>query len=296
MHFPFIDSVLKLPSWLLGADLPMIGRRVALGLAAALATAAAAGAAERTGWENIPANEPALVCRVELKEKRPVLHGQSQAVFRVPMASEPIRVPPFLRRPPVELSRESSDADRAAWDNWSRARSNFLKLREDRFKELLAKARPEESRSPAADCDIETLVNAGKWTHGAGWSRPPFLIGFEIRDPYNPEDIRRPVYAKVYHEDFLPPDWTAGLPGVEVANAEARPKPPAPSTGGSLTVKQETGAADVRRAWDAQVAKALQEEAQKNALTLARAAQADARLQADAEKARQERLKRGRAQ
>jgi hypothetical protein len=68
------------------------------------------------------------------------------------------------------------------------------------------------------------------------------------------------------------------------------------STAVALTVKTDTSLSDARRAWDAQVAQAMREEAQKAAQAVAKAARADAQLQAQAEKARQERLKRGRAQ
>jgi hypothetical protein len=72
------------------------------------------------------------------------------------------------------------------------------------------------------------------------------------------------------------------------------PKPTPPTTG--LTVKADTSAKDAARAWDAQVAKALADEAQKRAQTAIKQARNDAKMQADAERARQERVKRGRAQ
>ena len=75
-----------------------------------------------------------------------------------------------------------------------------------------------------------------------------------------------------------------------------KPEPARTSAGGSLTIERDTSAADVRRAWDAQVAKALKQEAEQKAVSLTKSAQADAKLKAEAEKARQERLERGRAQ
>jgi hypothetical protein len=281
----------------------MIGRRVASGLAAGLATAATAGAAERTGWEDIPPNEAALVCSATLKETRQVLHGQTQAIFHVPMSAEPVRVPAALLTPPPFGAR-GDEAQHAVYEHWTEARDAYVKARNDRFRELLIKSRPEEAPNPSASCQIETFAVASSYGRSSYSVIFPTVIGSEIRDPYKPDDMSKPVFAKVYHEDFLPPDWTKGLPPFALAKAEPGPKAPpptpapklAPSTGGSLTVKQDTSAADVRRAWDAQVAKALADEAQKRAQTAIKQAQNDAKMQADAERARQERVKRGRAQ
>lgn len=275
---------------------------VVLASVAATAIPKYARSAERTGWENIPAGEMAVACRVQLSETRPVLHGQNRAVFEVPMASEAIRLPPALRKAPI-WTPASTDAERTVYMNWSQAVAAFIRPREQRFKELLAKSRPEPGAFQDPECKLVTFEMAGKWSHGSGYnSRPPFLIGTEFRDIYKPEDMSRPVWGKVYRADFLPPDWTKGLPDAVIANADLTPKSPAPtpkptpSAGGSLTIKQDTSAADARRAWDAQVAKALKQEAEQKAAILAKTTQADAKLQADVEKARQERVKRGRAQ
>ncbi len=257
--------------------------------------------AERTGWEDIPGGEMAVACRVQLKETRPVLHGQNRAVFNVPMASEAMRLPPGLRKAPV-WSPASTDAERAAYMKWSEAVAAFIRPREQRFKELLGKSRPEPGAFQDPECKLVTFEMASKWSHGSGFSRAPFLIGTEFRDIYRPEDMSKPVWGKVYRADFLPSDWTKGLPDAVIAKADPTPAPkplspkPTPSAGGSLTIKQDTSATDTRRAWDAQVAKALKQEAEQKAFSLAKTAQADAKLKAEAERARQERLKRGRAQ
>jgi len=124
-----------------------------------------------------------------------------------------------------------------------------------------------------------------------------------VRTTYTPEGkvfgpnlvddlVAREKYAKLWADPRNLP-----VPGAEPPKPTPAAVPkPATSTGGSLTIKQDTSAADARRAWDAQVAKTLADEAQKRAQAAIKTAQNDAKAQADAEKARQERLKRGRAQ
>jgi hypothetical protein len=81
-----------------------------------------------------------------------------------------------------------------------------------------------------------------------------------------------------------------------IAKADPPPTPrPAPSIG-FLTVKEDTSLADAKRAWDAAVAKGLQEEARKRAEFQAKGAAGDAQIKALIEKQRQERVKRGRRQ
>jgi hypothetical protein len=84
--------------------------------------------------------------------------------------------------------------------------------------------------------------------------------------------------------------WSGGLG----APTEAASKP-APS-GAYLTVESNTGLRDAGKAWDAQVKKTLQAEAQKKVETAAKAAAADAQRQAEIEAFFRERRKQGAAQ
>lgn len=279
-----------------------LSKRVATLVAVALGVApraAVAAATERTGWETVPADEMAFVCRAELSERRQVLDGRS-SVFRVPLASEAIRVPPLLRKRP-EITRDSTDAEREAAQRWNEAWAAYVAPRKARFTEFLLKSRPQEAGKATVDCEIATQEVASRWTHGYYGSKPPTAIGVEFRDIYNPADRTGAVWGKVYHEDFLPPDWTKGLPGVEAADKvvtgpKPAPRPKSPAQTASLTVKTDTSAKDAAKAWDEQVKKTLAAEAQKKVETAAKQTQADTKRQAEITAFFAERRRQGRAQ
>lgn len=108
-----------------------------------------------------------------------------------------------------------------------------------------------------------------------------------------------------FERDFARAKSTAGAvlvaftPGESGAVASAPPPSPPPRSStqtAALTVKTDTGPRDAAEAWDEQVKTSLAAEAQKKVETAAKAAQANAKYQADMAKFFAERRKQGRAQ
>jgi hypothetical protein len=101
----------------------------------------------------------------------------------------------------------------------------------------------------------------------------------------------REKYAKLWADPKNLPVPGAG-PSKPAQTAGPKPAP----IGAALTIKAGPGPQSTSRAWDAQVASEMRKEAQRQAELASKAAQNDARLKAQIERARQERVKRGRAQ
>lgn len=241
---------------------------------------AVAPANARTGWESIPPREPALVCSVVLKEQRQVLHRLSSGTFQPTLVSEPVRLSPAELEAAKQPTIEMMEADQQAWRRYSEATQAYLSARTARFKDHVVKSRPQEAPAPSAICKLVTFMAASN-------GDVPLIIGAELRGAGHKGDLSWPVYGVVYHEDFLPPNWTKGLPPFTLGAAGPVAKPPAPSprpalsTSASLTIKTDASLRDAGKAWDEQIKKTLAAEAKTKAEAAARTLQADTKKQAE---------------